>query len=116
MLNEFSKTDKKAARRAIDIALQRDFNRILNEYYELLSKWKVEKSEDNRQAYGTLYKAVRDNDKYIARRYDSLSGSQYFNTVVSLLIDEVLFETDLTDFSDEAKQHLLAVARTFKGL
>lgn len=116
MTDGFSKADKKAARAVIDLAIQRDFDRILNEYYKLLSKWKTEKPLDNRLTYGSLYGAVRENDKYIARRYDGLSGSRYFNTIVGLLIDGVLSEGDLTDFSLEAKQDLLKAARLLKDL
>lgn len=116
MIDDFSKADKKAARIVIDLAVQRDFNRVLDEYYELLSKWKTEKPADARLTYGSLYKMVRENDKYIAGRYDCLSGSIYFNTITGLLIDEILFEEDLIAFSLEAKQKLLKTAERFKDL
>lgn len=114
MTERFSKTDMKVARTVIDLAVQRDFDRILDGYHRLLNRWKTEKPLDNRLTYGSLYGAVRENDKYIAGRYDGLSGSKYFNTIVGLLIDGILSEDDLTDFSPEARQDLLKTAKLFK--
>ena|ERR1700754_5129497 len=116
MTDHFSKADKKVASTVSDLALQRDFNRILNECHELLNKWKIEKPGDKRLTYGSLYQTIRENDQYIAGRYDALSGSRYFNTIVGLLVDEILSPEDLTGFSSEARQDLLKMAEHFKNL
>lgn len=114
MIENFTKADKKAARMVIDLALQRDFSRILEEYHELLSKWKAEHPADNSLAYRTFYQAVHNNDQYISKTYDSLTGSRYFTTIVGLLIEGILSERDLAGFSTEARAHLLKTVTWLK--
>ena len=115
MREPLSTADKKAARIVINLALQRDYNKTLEEYYELLTKWKAEKTTDSQATYLSLYKAIEENDQYISTRYDGLSGSRYFNTIVGLLIDEILSEKDLKDFSPSLREDLLRTAFWLKN-
>jgi hypothetical protein len=104
---DLSKKDKKVARQLIETGLQKEFSTGLNSFYEILHDWKNGKA-DNRTAYHSIFKAVWDFDKHIARRYDGITGSKYFPRVGELLYDKIISETDLNDFSEETKQKLIS--------
>ena len=46
-------------------------------------------------------------DKHIANRYDNMSGSKYFITIVYLLFDEVLTMEDTESFDKDVRERLL---------
>ena len=52
-----------------------------------------------------LYKTIFNFDKGIARRYDNMSGSRYFLIVAKLLMEGLLQEADLEEFSSEMQQN-----------
>ncbi len=107
---ELSKKDKKAAREVIEIGLQSDFENGLLKVENILKAWRnVEK--DNRDAYQALYKQVTNTDKYIAHRYDGITGSHYLTTVIGLLMDKVIVEDDLKDLSEEVKTYIMNTVR-----
>jgi hypothetical protein len=114
MLTEPTKSDKRVAQTLISIALQRDVQTILNEYLELLRKWKNENPEDSRDIYNAHYKAVKENNKYLTQQYDMLRPSWYFDAIINLLANKILTEQDLTDFSDQVKNELIALAKRRK--
>jgi hypothetical protein len=91
---EVTKSEKKILRRAIDIGLQKDFAAAITEMDAIITKWK-DKQADNRATYSALYEAMRDNDKFIARRYDDLTGSRYLNLVCALYTEGSVSDADL---------------------
>jgi len=102
---DLSKRNKKIAREVIEKGLQIEFAKGLNEAYEMLEKWKKHHLE-NREAYHLLFKIVTDFDKHISDRYDYITGSRYFITVLSLLIDSTITEEDIKDFSPDVFEAL----------
>jgi len=73
---DFSKSEKKIVRQVIETALLRDFETSIMEVDGIIQQWKSKKL-DNRNAYQEIYRKVKENDKYIARMYDDISGSRY---------------------------------------
>ncbi len=71
---EFSKSEKKIARKIIETGLQRDYESSIRDLEKIILRWK---SNDltNKEAYQELYRTVKENDKYIARMYDDMRGS-----------------------------------------
>nr|WP_068888637.1 hypothetical protein [Pedobacter panaciterrae] len=114
MLTEPTKSDKKVAQKLISIALQREVQTILNEYFELLQKWKNETPEDSRGTYNAHYKTVRENNKYLTQQYDMLRPAWYFDAITNLLANKILTEHDLADFSDQVKNELITLAKRRK--
>jgi hypothetical protein len=106
---ELSKADKKAAREIIEKGLQNEFANGLNKFQTILNNWKENKI-DNREAYQTLYRSVKNYDKHIARRYDNMKGSTYLLIIAGQLIDEAITVDDLNALSEEAQQHVLKIA------
>lgn len=53
-------------------------------------------AKPDHQRYLEIYKMTNEFDRHIANRYDGLSGSRYFMTVVNLYCDGVLKDEALT--------------------
>ena len=106
---ELSKKDKKVAREVIETGLQREFEKGLGKTEELLLKWR--KGVGNSETYHAVYKHIRSLDKHIALRYDNITGSRYLITITYQLLDEVLHEEDLVDFSEDVQLYLKSVVK-----
>jgi hypothetical protein len=102
---ELSKPDKKIARILIDKGLEREFAKHLLESKQILEAWNPE-LEDHKPTYYALYKQVEDFDKHIGRRYDGLSGGQYFYKVVELLRNKVIRLDEINGFSEDVRNKL----------
>jgi len=104
---DFSKADNKVARKLFEVALQRELKKEMQAFSEILDQWKTQQPEDNKADYYKIFTAVTDFDKHIARRYDGLRNSWFFDTVIAMLLDKTITESDLEDFSEEAKTGIL---------
>ena len=103
---ELSKKDKKAAREVIEKGLQREFANGLSKADTILQSWNS-KAIDNKETYHQLYKHIMNFDKHIARRYDGITGSRYLLTITGQMLDNVIHEEDLVDFSEEVRLYLI---------
>lgn len=108
---DFSKADNKVARKLFEVALQRELRKEMNEFSTILNNWKAQQSEDNRDDYYKIFTAVKDFDKHIARRYDGLKNSWFFDTIIAMLLDKTITLADLEDFSAEAKSEILRILK-----
>ncbi len=108
MHHEFSKSEKRVVRQVIETALQRDFEVCIKDVDRLIQEWKSNKL-DNRQAYQEIYRKVKENDKYIARMYDDITGSRYMMTLQGLLAIKVITEDDLAGFSEKTRNEILGI-------
>ncbi|WP_316827467.1 hypothetical protein [Pedobacter miscanthi] len=104
---DFSKADNKVARKLFELALQRELKKEMQVFSEILEQWKTQQPEDNRDDYYKIFTTIKDFDKHIARRYDGLKNSWFFDTVIALLTDKTITTADLEDFSEEAKSEVL---------
>ena len=111
---EFSKSEKKNVRQVIETALQRDFEASIMEVDSIIQQWKSKKL-DNRDAYQEIYRKVKENDKYIARMYDNITGSKYMLTLQGLLANKVISETDLDGFSEKTRDDILKIMNIFRN-
>ncbi len=105
---EFSKSEKKIVRQVIETALQRDFEASIMEVDGIIRRWKSKKL-DNRNAYQEIYRKVKENDKYIARMYNVITGSKYLLTMQGLLAHKVISEADLDGFSEKTRDNILKI-------
>jgi hypothetical protein len=105
---EFSKSEKKIVRQVIETALQRDFEACIIELDFIIQQWKSKKS-DNRNTYQEIYRKVKENDKYIARMYDNITGSKYMMILQGLLSNKVISEADLDGFSQKTRDEILKI-------
>lgn len=108
---DFSKADNKVARKLFEVALQRELKKEMQAFSEILDQWKTQQPEDNKADYYKFFTAVTDFDKHIARRYDGLRNSWFFDTVIAMLLDKTITESDLEGFSEEAKSGILMVLK-----
>ncbi|QXU41391.1 hypothetical protein [Pedobacter sp. D749] len=108
---DFSKADNKVARKLFEVALQRELKKEMQAFSEILDQWKTQQPEDNKADYYKIFTAVTDFDKHIARRYDGLRNSWLFDTVIAMLLDKTITESDLEGFSEEAKSGILMVLK-----
>jgi len=108
---DFSKADNKVARKLFEVALQRELKKEMQSFSEILNNWKTQQPKDNRDDYYKIFTAVKDFDKHIARRYDGLRNSWFFDTIIAMLLDKTLLQPDLADFSDEAKSEISRILK-----
>lgn len=102
MPHEFNKSEKKLARLLIDKGVETEFKNSLQEVDEIITQWK-KGAIDNRAAYYKMFKTVSDNDKWISRRYDGMTGGRYLLTVASIYADGQVTAEDIEGFSEETK-------------
>jgi len=107
---ELSKKDKKVAREIIEKGVQIEFANGLSEAGTIIKKWENHGLE-NSEAYHLLVKTVKDFDKHIARRYDALTGSRYFLTVVDLYADGIITDEDTKNFSPVVSEEIQRIKR-----
>lgn len=96
---ELTKSQKKTARKLINLGLQRECAKFMQSTKDFMNK--NASAEDAHDAYLKLYDKVYQFDKHIARRYDGISAGQYYITVYSLYFDGVLRDEDIREFDDE---------------
>ena len=112
---EFTKSERKIAKVIIEKGLQNEFASGLDQFHAILNKWKTNKEtiSDNRDSYYNIFSAVKKFDKQIAFRYDGMRPSDFGMTILAQLSDGFITQADLSDFSDERKDQIIA---TFKRL
>jgi len=108
---DFSKADNRVARKLFEVALQRELIKGMDEFSDVLNQWKTQQPEDNRDDYYKIFTAVKDFDKHIARRYDGMRNSWFFDTIIGLLLDKTITLVDLEGFSEEAKTEILRILK-----
>ena len=104
-----SKSERRIARKLIDIGLQKEFRNGMEKFHNITSNWKT-KGLNAKESYYEIFKAVKNFDKHIARRYDGMTGSKYMYIVAEQLGESLITENDIREFSEEtqAKIKLLA--------
>ena len=98
------------ARAIIDKGLQKEFAKGLFDADSVLHDWK-NNVRDARDTYHLLYKTIKEFDKHIAARYDSMSGSKYIFTIAGQLLDGVISEADLKELSEKPRQAILKLVQ-----
>lgn len=109
MSYNLSKGQKKVARQIIEKGLQLEFKQGLTEAEEVLLQWRSG-DIDNRDGWITLYKAITNHDKHIARRYDYITGSKYLFVIAGQLADDVITLQDLDEFTEENRKKILSLS------
>jgi hypothetical protein len=105
-MTELTKSQKKIARELINLGLQREYLSFKNEITQFVNNSKWEASNP-KEFYHQLYKKVNTFDVHIGKRYDYLTGSHYFNTVLSLIYDKILTQEDIERFDDEVQNEIV---------
>jgi hypothetical protein len=105
---ELSKSQKKIARELIRLGLQRECKSFMNKTAKFINGSKKRK-ENPHEHYLDLFEKVISFDKHIAARYDGLTGSRYFETVLWLFRDGVLTEKDIERFDVELQKEFLYI-------
>jgi hypothetical protein len=105
---ELSKSDKKAARKVIDLGMARELDLGVKEFDALIAKLK-EGSATTSDTYWAISEAYRKHNKKIRQRYGDIRGSTYILTITGLLADKVIHEIDLNEFSPQTREYLIGV-------
>jgi hypothetical protein len=113
-MTDLSKREKKVARDAIEKGVLAEFKVGLVEAETIINEWR-KCQLDNRQAYHKLFKAMAEQNKHIARRYDGMRGSRYLLTVAAILHDGYITEEDIKDFSEDAKEQISRWIQAWKN-
>jgi hypothetical protein len=111
MKETLSKKEKAALRELIDKGLQASYTNALEEAAAIIQHWHQGNSS-NREAYSALFECVRDNDKFIARRYDNMRGSRYVITVIGIYQDKQISDEDLLLLPEELREYIKGVGNS----
>lgn len=113
MERNLSKKDKAVLRQLIEKGVQTEFKKALDDAAAIIQKW--QKNElAGKEAYHELFKSIRENDKFIARRYDHVTGSHYVDTVLAIYRDKQISDEDLSALSDDLIEHIKKIAAMFE--
>ncbi|HOY96492.1 MAG TPA: hypothetical protein PK509_12185 [Catalimonadaceae bacterium] len=97
-----SKPDKKVARELIERGLETEFEEGLTEFAGIIADWQSGKTSVKDTYYG-LFKSVAEFDKHIARRYDRITGSNYFWIVLQLFVDKKIPISEMDRFAPDVQ-------------
>ena len=103
---ELTKKERKIAHELIDKGIAEDFRRELLELDAILQKWKQEEGH-NGDCFYTLYRNVREFNKWVGLRYDKIPGRLYIDTLIFQLVDGLYEPIELDEFRPEIKEHIL---------
>ena len=106
---ELSKKEKAIMRQLINKGVQAEFANALRQAEDIIFAWKSG-DKPNSDAYHELYESLQQNNKFIAMRYDGMSGSRYLPTVIGIYRDKQIKDEDLKDLSDDLKEHIKQTA------
>jgi len=108
---ELTKREKRICRELIDQSVEKEFETGLERADEIMNEWKS-KTLSGRLAFHKLRDHLNDFRKHLARRYDSLRGSDYLRVVAEIVYDGYLTDNDTEELSDAAKTEI----RTWQSL
>ena len=97
-----SKPDKKVARELIERGLETEFEEGLTEFAGIIADWQSGKTSVKDTYYG-LFKSVAEFDKHIARRYDRITGSNYYWIVLQLFVDKKIPISEMDRFAPDVQ-------------
>lgn len=97
----------------MDKGLLIEFEQGLKEFDSILQAWKSGNT-DTKEAYYKIFNAIAKFDKHIARRYDGIGGSRYFETVIAQLVDGLYDISEADGFSPEVKEDALRIVKLRK--
>ncbi|HPI12045.1 MAG TPA: hypothetical protein PLK63_13470 [Catalimonadaceae bacterium] len=97
-----SKPDKKVARELIERGLEMEFEEGLTEFAGIIADWQSGKTSVKDTYYG-LFKSVAEFDKHIARRYDRITGSNYYWIVLQLFVDKKIPISEMDRFAPDVQ-------------
>ena len=104
-MRELPKSQKKIARELINTGLKRECKKFMEGIQKFLQKSDID-LENSHGLYLNIYKKVDKFDNHIARRYNDMTGSKYFDTVLGLYFDKILTEKDIELFDEEVQKEL----------
>jgi hypothetical protein len=99
---DLSKSDKKVARELIEKGLETEFEEGLSEFADIIADWQSGKTSIKDSYYG-LFKSVAEFDKHIGRRYDRMTGSNYFWIVLQLFVDKKIPLSEMDRFAPDVQ-------------
>ena len=99
---ELTKPQKKIARVLIDTGLERECERFNRHIRQIACKPIEPKEKANHSRYLEIYKATVEFDEHIADRYDGMSGSRYFMTIVNLYCEGIITDEEIAELGEEA--------------
>jgi len=110
---ELTKSQKKIARELITLGVQRECQSFKDQIEQFTgsSEWKTGNPQE---MYHKLYELVTTFDKHIARRYNDLGGSRYFDTILALFYNEIITPEDIVRFDIDVQNELLRIRDFWK--
>lgn len=106
---DFSKTDKKKLAALVEVGVKNEIEQFLK---KSLVKHQaiVEKThEDIRKPYWAFYEEFKNFSKQLNNTYDGWRHRELPGMIAGLLVDGILSETDVADFSPDGREKLAAM-------
>ena len=107
--HDFSKNDRKKLVALMEIGAKKEIEQFLK---KSLVKHQaiVEKAhEDIRKPYWAFYEQFKDFSKQLTNTYDTWRHKELPGIIAGLLVDGILLESDVADFSPDGREKLAAM-------
>ena len=109
MLANLTKSQKKAARTLIDLALERECAKLIRQVSKLSVKPLDDVEKPNHARYIELFKAIDAFDRRLQFRYDGVTGGHYLETVSYLYAEGIINAKDIEICDEEMKCEVVRV-------
>lgn len=93
-------------RQLIEKGVQAEYTFALKEVANIIDQWRQGKM-DNRNAYGDMFASIKKNDKFIAMRYDGITGGRYVDAVCAIYRDKHINEEDLKELREDLREYIM---------
>ncbi len=107
--HDFSKTDKKKLVALMEVGVKNEIEQFLKKSLIKHQAIVEKKHEDIRKPYWAYYEQFKDFSKQLTHTYDGWRHRELPGIIAGLLVDGILSETDIADFTPDGREKLAAM-------
>ena len=100
---DFGKKDRKRLSDLVGFCANREAGKFLKENFSLYQSIVEKDHEDFRKPYWEIADKFKDFSKHLTKKYDGYSHRDIPMMIAKALLDGLINEEDIKDFSDEGK-------------
>lgn len=114
--HDFQKKDKKQFEGLLGLCANSEAEKFLKGNFSMYESIMNKPHEDYREPYWEIAEKFKDFSKHLTRKYDGYSHSQLPMMIAKALLDGLLKEEDIKDFSEDGKSKLAEMKKRLASL
>ncbi|GEM_PF-4555928 len=107
--HDFSKTDKKKLVALMEVGVKKEIEQFLKKSLVKHQAIVQKTHEDIRKPYWAFYEEFKTFSKQLTNTYDGWRHRALPGIIAGLLVDGILSETDVSDFTPDGREKLAAM-------